>query len=261
MALSPRLYLDFGSLALRVAIGINSKALGLIPACSLVEEPDVGTSVSCDITHLGGPLDPSIPRLRRLPGRVGGRGQPTGRDAVTPNPNTARGVGGTTGTSPSRLYLAGVFGLLRVCDPPPRPGRQRPAPSRPRHVTRHAPAARGLHQNKNRGGGTGGGARARSLATAARPPRSRASARPGAGGQRAPPCLPPGSGPKPETVSRERARECAPTPRRGPAWAVSEGHGGCVSPPSRLLLRTSPPLPPSLQLESCCGPLTWPPPP
>ena len=30
------------------------------------------------------------------------------------------------------------------------------------------------------------------LATAARPPRSRASARPGAGGQRAPPCLPPG---------------------------------------------------------------------
>lgn len=27
-------------------------------------------------------------------------------------------------------------------------------------MTRHAPAARGLHQNKNRGGGTGGGARA-----------------------------------------------------------------------------------------------------
>lgn len=66
---------------------------------------------------------------------------------------------GTTATSPTRLYLAVVFGLFRVCDPPPCPGRRRPAPSRPRHVTRHAPAARGLHQNKNRGGGTGGDAR------------------------------------------------------------------------------------------------------
>lgn len=44
-----RLYLDFSSLALRVGIGINSKALGLITPCSLDEELDVGTSVSTDI--------------------------------------------------------------------------------------------------------------------------------------------------------------------------------------------------------------------
>lgn len=60
MALSPD-YLDFSSLAMRVGIGINSKALGLITPYSLDEEPDVGTSVSRDITHLRGPLDPSIP--------------------------------------------------------------------------------------------------------------------------------------------------------------------------------------------------------
>lgn len=63
-----RLYLDFSSLAMRVGTGINSKALGLITPCSLVEEPDVGTSVSSDITHLGGPLDPSV----ESPARKGG---------------------------------------------------------------------------------------------------------------------------------------------------------------------------------------------
>lgn len=69
---------------------------------------------------------------------------------------------GATATSPTRLYLSVVFGqdcsgsatLPRVLFAGAQPL------SRPRHVTRHAPAARGLHQNKNRGGGTGGGARA-----------------------------------------------------------------------------------------------------
>lgn len=76
---------------------------------------------------------------------------------MTTNPKTAPGE--QLRPAPQDCTSAVVFGLFRVCDPPPRPGRRRPAPSRPRHVTRHAPAARGLHQNKNRGGGTGGGAR------------------------------------------------------------------------------------------------------
>lgn len=69
MALRPD-YLDFSSLAMRVGIGINSKALGLITPYRLDEEPDVGTSVSRDITHLRGPLDPSVesPARRRRGG-------------------------------------------------------------------------------------------------------------------------------------------------------------------------------------------------
>lgn len=69
MALRPD-YLDFSSLAMRVGIGINSKALGLITPYRLDEEPDVGTSVSRDITHLRGPLDLSVesPARRRRGG-------------------------------------------------------------------------------------------------------------------------------------------------------------------------------------------------
>lgn len=40
MALSPDSYLDFSSLTMRVGIGVNSKALGLITRYSLDEEPD-----------------------------------------------------------------------------------------------------------------------------------------------------------------------------------------------------------------------------
>lgn len=50
--------------------GINSKALGLITPCTLDEEPDVDTSVSSDITHLGGPLGPSVESPARN-GKVG----------------------------------------------------------------------------------------------------------------------------------------------------------------------------------------------
>lgn len=91
------------------------------------------------------------------------------------------------------------------------PSSRAPTPSCPRHVTRHAPAARGLHQNKNRGGWAAagargdGGARGRqgagapppplpSAAAAPKPPRAPRAARPGRlgpGGQRAPPCLQP----------------------------------------------------------------------
>lgn len=75
---------------------------------------------------------------------------------MTTNPNTAPGeqLRPAPQDCTSRLFsdCSGSATLPRV----PVAGAQ--PPSRPRHVTRHAPAARGLHQNKNRGGGTGGGA-------------------------------------------------------------------------------------------------------
>ncbi|CAI9160670.1 unnamed protein product [Rangifer tarandus platyrhynchus] len=163
-----------------------------------------------------------------------------------------------------------------------------PAPSRPRHVTRHAPAARGLHQNKNREGRPAGLAAGSARGRRARPrcrcpaPRPRLryperrqgrAPRP-AGGGRAEgttlfTALAPGRGPRPETVSWERALECAPTrgPDVGVAWEVRAAarnkaasprswgpgparvsapprraaHGCFVSAPVTTLLRTSPP--------------------
>lgn len=188
---------------------MNFKGRGSVIPCSLEEEPDVDTPVSSDHTPVR-----SVRSLRGSSSPAGGTADSQGC-CDDDSKHCSRGTTATspTGPWPARQSADRAEGPRPFPRPPPRPGRQRPAPSRPRHVTRHAPAARGLHQNKNRGGGTGGGARAGSaaLAPGARPPRPRASARPGAGGQRAPPCLPPGSGPAPETVSRERARECAPT--------------------------------------------------
>ena len=157
-------------------------------------------------------------------------------------------------------------------------------PSRPRHVTRHAPAARGLHQNKNREGRPAGLAAGSARGRRARPRcRYRASAaqsaakaarpnRPGAGGQRAPPCLQPslraggparkrslGKGPwrahppaartsalawEAPAAARNKAaspRSWGPGPARVSAPPQRAAHGCFVSAPVTTLLRTSPP--------------------
>lgn len=108
------------------------------------------------------------------------------------------------------------------------PSSRAPAPSGPRHVTRHAPAARGLHQNKNRRGRAAAGARGAggergqwgagapppplpSAAAAPRPPRAARPGRLGPGGQRAPPCL------QPSLLAGDPARKRSP--RRRP-WSA-----------------------------------------
>lgn len=163
---------------------------------------------------------------------------------------------GTTATSPTRLYLAVVFGLFRVCDPPPRPGRRHPAPLRPPHVTRHAPAARGLHQNKNRGGGTGGGARALSPPQLVHHDRAPPPGR-GREGRGHHPVYRPA-----RALSRKRSpgsgRVSAHPPAERPCVGSEQGPRRLrVTPVTTLATHFAP----SLQLASCCGPLTWPPPP
>lgn len=166
------------------------------------------TSVSSDNTAV---RSVRLPQLILQP-----RGQLTGRDAVTTNPNPAapgRNNCDQPGkTVPRRSSRTGQ-GAATLPAPSPASGPPAPSPlaAAARDSTR-ASCTRAPSKQKQRRRDGRGRARARALATAAaRPPRPRASARPGAGGQRAPPCLPPGSGPAPETVSRERARECAPT--------------------------------------------------
>lgn len=158
----------------------------------------------------------------------------------------------------------------------PRPRSRAPAPSRPRHVTRHAPAARGLNQNKNRAGRPAGRRRrrgARGWRERARPrrhcpaPRPRAPAGRGREGRgRHPvysPCsrpgTPPGNGlPGVRTHPRPGRRPCVGGARlrlpigrkrrhgsgvRPPVSAPPRpsAHGGFVSAPVTTLLRTSPP--------------------
>lgn len=193
------------------------------------------------------------------------------------HPARSGSVWGTRPLAPSATAPLGRPALRTRASP-------RPGPLPPRHVTRHAPAARGLHQNKNREGRPAGLAAGSARGRRARPRcRCRASAapsaaeaarpdRPGAGGQRAPPCLQPslraggparkrspGKGPwcaHPPAArtsalaweARAAARNKAASPRsRGPGPArVSAppqraAHGCFVSAPVTTLLRTSPP--------------------
>lgn len=182
MALSPRLYLDFGSLALRVAIGINSKTLGLIPACSLVEEPDVGTSVSCDITHLGGPLDPSIPRLRRLPGRVGGERPADWKGCCDAEPKYCSGGGGNNWDQSQQTVPRGSFRTVQGLRPSPASGSPAPSPlaAAARDSTRASCTRAPSKQKQRRRDGRG---RARALARHRSSAATIARLRPAGGGR------------------------------------------------------------------------------
>lgn len=135
---------------------MNFKGRGSVIPCSLEEEPDADTPVSSDHTPVR-----SVRSLRGSSSPAGGTADSQGC-CDDDSKHCSRGTTATspTGPWPARQSADRAEGPRPFPRPPPRPGRQRPAPSRPRHVTRHAPAARGLHQNKNRGGGTGGGARA-----------------------------------------------------------------------------------------------------
>lgn len=151
-------------------------------------------------------------------------------------------------------------------------------------MTRHAPAARGFHQNKNRRGRPGGGGRARGRRRAGAPPLPGAATappppwpppaarpgRPGAGGQRAPPCLP--RRPRP---ARARSRSRKRSPGRGPASAhppaagnagpawEAPGSGGLPPPAAACHPRhdSATHFAPGFQLRRFRRPLTWPPPP
>lgn len=211
MALTPNSIRISGPSLWRVGTGNNFKGFRLVIPCSLDEEPDGETSVSSDNTAV---RSVRLPQLILQPG-----GQLTGRDAVTTNPNPAAPGGGINCDQPGKTVLrrSSRTGQGAATPPAPSPASGPPAPSplaaAARDSTRASCTRAPSKQKQRRRDGRGWRARGRerALATAARPPRPRASARPGAGGQRAPPCLPPGSGPAPETVSRERARECAPT--------------------------------------------------
>lgn len=231
---------------------MNFKGRGSVIPCSLEEEPDVDTPVSSDHTPVR-----SVRSLRGSSSPAGGTADSQGC-CDDDSKHCSRGTTATspTGPWPARQSADRAEGPRPFPRPPPRPGRQRPAPSRPRHVTRHAPAARGLHQNKNRGGGTGGG-RARGRA------RARPRSPPGFGRHgRAPP---PGRGREGRgrhpVYRRARARRRKRSPGSGRVSAHPPAARPCVggerpqrlrvTPVTTWVLRTSPP---SLQRRRCCGP-------
>lgn len=248
MALTPNSIRISGPSLWRVGTGNNFKGFRLIIPCSLDEEPDGETSVSSDNTAV---RSVRLPQLILQPG-----GQLTGRDAVTTNPNPAA-PGEITATSPARPYLGGVLGqgrgLRPFLRPPPRPGRQRPAPSRPRHVTRHAPAARGLHQNKNRGGGTGGGGERADGSARSPPPLVRHDRAPPPGRGRE------GRGRHP-VYRQARVLRRKRSPGSGRVSAHPPAAGACVGGERPRRLRVTPVttsathFAPSRQLARCCGP-------
>lgn len=248
MALTPNSIRISGPSLWRVGTGNNFKGFRLIIPCSLDEEPDGETSVSSDNTAV---RSVRLPQLILQPG-----GQLTGRDAVTTNPNPAA-PGEITATSPARPYLGGVLGqgrgLRPFLRPPPRPGRQRPAPSRPRHVTRHAPAARGLHQNKNRGGGTGGGGERADGSARSPPPLVRHDRAPPPGWGRE------GRGRHP-VYRQARVLRRKRSPGSGRVSAHPPAAGACVGGERPRRLRVTPVttsathFAPSRQLARCCGP-------